>query len=284
MKAATPRSRQSASSLLTIILWGVFAGLGATSLGQTQGEGQGQRSLTDLDIEFTETKLTLQVVTEENKRLREQLLEARQSVAALSQSLAIANSEAEVFRREAAEQKLRMEALGIDAVGSDKAALENRLIKAVQQLQTVHDDKQQLEDQLIRLNESLLAFLRTAQSEDATARMNLETELRNVAELLGATNSRAPVPAPVAPDLVNGLVMSVKNDLSLIVANIGNKHGVKVGMPFGIWREGTQIGKAIAVDVREALSGLIIQYLSEDKNNVNVGDNLRVEVVTNSED
>ncbi len=284
MNAAPSQGRHRASALLAYALWLVTAGFIGAPYGWAQGQGQGQRSLTDLDIEFAETKLTLQAVTDENKHLREQLLAARESVAALSQSLAIANSEAEVFRREAADQRLRMEALGIDAVGSDKAALENRLIKAVQQLQVVQDDKQQLEDQLVRLNEALLAFLRTAQSTDAVARMSLEAELRNAAELLGAPGSRVPVPAPVAPALTDGMVMSVKNDLSLIVANIGSKHGVTIGMPFGIWREGVQIGKAIAVDVRDSISGLIIQYLAENKDSVMVGDHLRVEVDGKLED
>lgn len=276
MNATDIRSRRLASSLSAMMLRVMIAGIGMAPAGWAQGGNQGQRSLTDLDIEFTETKLTLQAVTDENKRLREQLLAARESVSALSQSLAIANSEAEVFRREAADLRLRMEALGIEAVGTDKAALENRLIKAVQQLQVVQDARQQLEEQLVRLNEALLAFLRNAQSEDADARMRLEAELRSAAELLGAPQSQAQLGAPVQPVLTDGMVMSVKADLSLIVANMGARHGVKVGMPFGIWRDGRQIGSAIAVDVRETISGLIIQYLSEDKESVQVGDNLRV--------
>ncbi len=250
-------------------------GVGIAPAGWAQGQDREKRSLTDLDIEFTETKLTLQAVTEENAELRRQLLESRESVAALAQSLAIANSEAEVFRREAADLRLRMEALGIEAIGDDTGQLENRLIKAVQQLQVLADEKDQYTEQLVRLNEALLAFLKTASSEDAQARMLLEEELRNAAEILGG-RSRAPQGAPVTPTMLDGMVMSIKPELSLLVGNIGASHGVRIGMPFGIWRNDRQIGAATAIDVRQRITGLVIQFLSEDITNVNVGDSLRV--------
>lgn len=251
------------------------AGIGLALAGAASGQGEGNRSLTDLDIEFTETKLTLEAVTEENAELRRQLLQARESVATLAESLAIANSEAEVFRREAADLRLRMEALGIESVGSDSAEIENRLIMAVQRLQSVREEREQFAEQLVRLNEALLAFLKTARSEDAGTRMLLEQELRNAGELLGGA-SRTETGAPVTPTMLDGMVMSVKPELSLVVANIGEAHGVRIGMPFGIWRSERLIGQAVAVDVRERLSGLVIQYLSEDKTSVNVGDSLRV--------
>lgn len=260
---------------LARIVRSLTAGIGLALAGAASGQGEGNRSLTDLDIEFTETKLTLEAVTEENAELRRQLLQARESVATLAESLAIANSEAEVFRREAADLRLRMEALGIESVGSDSAEIENRLIMAVQRLQSVREEREQFAEQLVRLNEALLAFLKTARSEDAGTRMLLEQELRNAGELLGGA-SRTETGAPVTPTMLDGMVMSVKPELSLLVANIGEAHGVRIGMPFGIWRSERLIGQAVAVDVRERLSGLVIQYLSEDKTSVNVGDSLRV--------
>ncbi len=253
----------------------IAAGIGLAPAGMVQGQGDRERSLTDLDIEFTETKLTLQAVTAENAKLRRQLLEARDSVAALAQSLAIANSEAEVFRREAADLRLRMEALGIEAIGSETEQLENRLIMAVQQLQELADENERLKEQLIRINEALLAFLKTATSGNPEARMLLEEELRTAAELLGG-RSRGAEATPVTPTMLDGMVMSIKPELSLVVGNIGARHGVRIGMPFGIWRNERQIGSAVVVDVRQQISGLVIQFLSEGIESVEVGDSLRV--------
>src|SRR5471030_938833 len=86
---------------------------------------QGNSSLTDLDIEFTEAKVTLQTVADENQLLKKQLEQSRETIKSLSESLAESNSEAEEFRRKCGELTLRMEALGIDTSSSNK--LQQRL-------------------------------------------------------------------------------------------------------------------------------------------------------------
>src|SRR5438067_6517509 len=96
-------------------------------------------SLPDLDIEFTEAKVTLETVAEENQNLRAQLKLAQQQLKSLTESLAIANSEGEVFKRETSELKLRGEALGLDAASPDKSKLEQRLLKAVSDLKIVQN-------------------------------------------------------------------------------------------------------------------------------------------------
>src|SRR5438094_959316 len=133
-------------------------------------------SLSDLDIEFTEAKMTLQSVTEENSALREKLRMSHDQVKSLTESLAISNSEAEVFKRESRDLKLRMEALGLDA--GDKTKLEQRLLKAVSDLKIVQDEKDKLADQLVRMSEAMLRFIKTAVSTDADARLAVETEMR----------------------------------------------------------------------------------------------------------
>ena len=105
-----------------------------------------------------------------------------EQVKSLTNSMAVANSESEVFKREAGELKLRMEALGIDAAGSNKNKIEQRLLKAVSDLKIVQDEKDKLAEQLVRLSEAVVRFLKTAASTDADARMALETEMRGVSE------------------------------------------------------------------------------------------------------
>ena len=102
----------------------------------------GGGSFSDLDIEFSEAKVTLQTVTAENQLLKRQTAEAQEAIKSLTDSLAVANSEAEVFRREAAELKLRMEALGVDGLSADRSKLEQRLLKAVRDLQFVQSEKE----------------------------------------------------------------------------------------------------------------------------------------------
>lgn len=255
--------------------WMTALGTGILSAATLAGQGNG--SLTDMDIEFTETKLTLEAVADENRRLRDQLLAARQSVSALTESLAIANSEAEVFRRQVRELRLRMEALGLDAVGSDKDKLEERLLQAVQDMQLLREENEKLSGQLMALNEALIGFLKTAVSSEAMTRMALEEELRKTGELLGGRPARAEEAAPAPATLTDGMVISYKEELSLAVANLGRRHGVRIGMPFGVWRDGRQIGLVRVVDVRDKISGAVIQHLTEDTEGLKVGDRLVVE-------
>ncbi len=222
--------------------------------------------------------MTLQSVTEENAALREKLRLSQEQVKSLTESLAIANSEAEVFKRESGELKLRMEALGIESAGADKSKLEQRLLKAVSDLKIVQDEKDKLADQLVRMSEAMLRFLKTAVSTDAQARMAVETEMRAANEALGLPGSQQAVEAQAEPaTLTDGMVISVKEEYALVVANLGSRHGVKIGMPFQVWRDDNLVGHVRVVDVREKIAGAVIQDLSSNKDKVKVGDRLRVD-------
>jgi hypothetical protein len=257
------------------LLTKIFAGLviGSLALGEAEGENS---SLSDLDIEFTEAKMTLQTVTEENVSLRRRLELSQESVRSLTESLAIAASEAEVFRRQAAELKLRMEALGIEAGGS-KSKLEQRLLKAISDLRIVQEEKDRIAEQLVQMTEAVLRFIKTAVSTDAEARLAVEAQMRAANEVLGVMPEEVFEAQAIPATLIDGMVISIKEEYSLVVANIGSQQGVKVGMPFRVQRDGRTIGLVRVVDVREKISGAVIQDLSSGKERIRVGDKLRVD-------
>jgi hypothetical protein len=246
------------------------------SLGALAGQ---KSSLTDLDIEYTEAKVALDGSQRENAALRQQVALVRQQVAALTDSLALANSESEVFKREASDLKLRLEALGLDAASPDKALLEQRLLKAVSDLKILQDQKQKLSDQLIRIDEAVLRYVKSASSIDGDARMALETEMRSSTALLGvagAGQSPAQQGGDAPGSLTDARVISVKDELALVVANLGRDQGARIGMPFQVWHDGRQIGIVRVVDVREKICGAIIQSLDPSEK-IKVGDGLRVD-------
>ncbi len=241
-----------------------------------QGE-TGSSSFTDQDIERTESQLNLQTAAEENILLRRNLKEIREAVRTLTESLAVANGEAELFRREAAELRLRLEALGLESAGEDRSGLEQRLLKAVRDLQLVTEERQKLSDQLVRLSEALIRFLKGVESSDPEARMALEAELREAGQVLGLSPDAVKQAVPVASTLTDAMVISVKDEFRLVVANVGHKHGLRIGMPLEIIRGEVVIGHALVVDVREKISGAVVQDLSSEKETVKVGDRLKVE-------
>lgn len=218
--------------------------------------------------------MTLQTVADENQSLKKQLEQSRGTIQSLTESLAESNSEAEEFRRTCGELTLRMEALGIDASNGNK--LQQRLLKAVSDLRLVQVEKDKLSDQLVRLTEAMLRFLKTASSTDADARMAVETETRNANELLGLPSQNAAQATAVPSTLVDAMVISVKDEWALVVANVGSRHGVKIGMPFRVLRGEAEIGLVRVVNVRENISGAVIQNINSGKEKIKVGDTLKV--------
>jgi hypothetical protein len=229
------------------------------------------------EIEFAEAKTALEAMNVENNTLREKLVASDVSVAALQKNLAIANSEGEVFRRQAGELKLRLEALGVEGAGGNISKLEQRLLKAVSDLKLSEDERKTLQEALIEFSEAVIHFQKSAVTTDAEARLALEAASRLAAKALGVAPPRSVEAAPVPSTLIDGMVISIKEDLALVVANLGGKHGVKVGMPFQVWRGDDLIGMVRVVDVREKIAGAVIQNLHSDRNRIKVGDRLKVD-------
>jgi len=272
----TPPGRRKLAVAAQAAAVAVFLVAGAR-LGSYGAQSGQDSSLTDLDIEYTEAKVALDGSQRENAELRQEVSLVRQQVAALTDSLALANSESEVFKRETSDLKLRLEALGLDSASPDKTLLEQRLLKAVSDLKILQGQKDQLSEQLIRLNEAILRYVKGASSVDGDARMSLETEMRSSTALLGVAGAGQPAQPGDAPgSLTDARVISVKDELALVVANLGRDQGARIGMPFQVWRDGRQIGLVRVVDVRQKICGAVIQSLDPSEK-VKVGDGLRVD-------
>ncbi len=209
--------------------------------------------------------------------LYERLLLADNSIRALTESLAMANAEAETYKRQAADLSLKLQALGVDGAAGDESKLEQRLLAAVRDLRLSKKENEDLRSQLIQLSEAVLALMKTTETLAPESRLALETELRRAGELLGSAPGAAQAEA-VEPALSDGLIVDVRDDLGpLVVANLGDKQGVKIGMPFQVWRNGERIGNIRVVDVRDRISGAVVQNLESEKNPVKAGDSLRVD-------
>jgi hypothetical protein len=227
--------------------------------------------LSESKIESAETKVTAAELRSQNEELRSQLSLLRESVKTLTDSLAASNVEAEVFRRKYSDLRLRMEALGLDAANKDRAKIEQRLLSAVSDLQLMRKDREQYRDQALRLSEAILHLLKTSTGGDAQARMEVETQLRSMNELVAKAEN---APAEMAT-LMDGSVISVKEEWSLVVGNLGEKQGVKMGMPLRVMRGDKRIATLRVVDVRQRICGAVIQEMGSEK--IKVGDRLQAD-------
>jgi hypothetical protein len=249
-------------------------------------------------------------------RLNEQLLLARESIRSLTESLALANSESEVFKRQAEDLQAKFDAL---APGTDGGGeIEERLLSTVNELTRQQKENALLLERLLALAEGVQIFLKSVESADneereafekeltakaastsdaaaqaeaktlldamnrsrtaqAEARAALETELRAADRVLGVGGTE-PLDAQTAgPTLTDASVVEVKPEFALVVANIGRNAGVKVGMPFQVWRDNRRVGDVRVIDVRDRISGAVIQNLVSEEDSIKTGDRLRVD-------
>ena len=213
----------------------------------------------------------------ENALLREQLDDCRKSLTAWSDNAAEANAEAELFRRQYDSLKLRMEALGLATIGEQRDPLEQRLLKSVRDLNLARHQNQVLGEQLLALSEAVFRHLKMNGAEGAAqSRLDVEIELRAASEALGRPVKTILEADAVATNLRAGLVLGYKTELSLLVANFGSAQGVKVGMPLTVARGDTFIGRARVVQVRERISGAVVEKATLPGEQIRVGDQVRV--------
>ena len=256
MKLSIPRQR------LTALIVGLCLAPGVKLAAQGNG------SLKHLNFEKAESKLAADMLVASNMELTRKLETAEAALISLQKNFGSISSEAEVFRRKASELRVRLEALGT-------GKLDDRLLKLLGELKTLGDEKARMRDALICLYEGIRQYEKKSVSSDPVSRLELEVAMRESAKALGIAPAESIDAAPLPSTLTDGMVVSVKEDLALIVANIGSRHGVKTGMTFEVIRNQTVIGAVRMVDVRDRIAGALIQNLG-DKEAVKVGDRLKV--------
>jgi hypothetical protein len=233
------------------------------------------RSLTDFESGSPDQGYHLpDPETNDVAALKEKLLVARSQNKNLSEGIAAANMESEIFKRQFSEAQLRLEAIGLSNMDNDPSRLEARLLQAIRELRVLKEKNQAAIEQLVRLSEAITVLVKTSGEIKTEARVAVEAELRETAQILGASEINA---FGIEANLQDAQVVDFKEDLSLLVANVGTANGVKVGMPFKILRDGQLIGNAKVIDVRERISGAVIQNLSSENTRVEKGDLLRVD-------
>ena len=205
--------------------------------------------------------------------LQERLVLSENTIKQLTQSLANANVEAETFKRKAADLSLTLQSRGLD---KDEDAIEQRLLAAVRELRLSKKDNEDYRSELIELSEAVVALLKSTDKIAPEVRVALEIEIRKTNEMLGSPTGAATAEG-VEPTLQDAMVVDVRDELSLIVANVGEKQQVKIGMPFQVWRDDKKIADVRVVDVRDRISGAVIQNLTNNKTPVKAGDRLRVD-------
>lgn len=258
---------------VTAVVIGLLAEFGSAALpAQTVYT---QSSFSD-KFELADSKAVIVSAVSDTEDLLKQNLILQEQVRSISDALVQTKSEAATALTENRELKARIEALGLNAIGNDRSKLEQRLIKAVNDLSVSQAAMAENKKNLASLTEAILSLLKTSKDVSPEARLVVEAELRGANQKMGADTEAAPKAEPAVASLTNARVISLKPELGLVVGNIGSSDSVKIGMPFRVYDGQTPIALVRVVDVREKLFGALIQETLSDKTPVKVGQRLKV--------
>lgn len=216
-----------------------------------------------------ELELAIEGLQKQNAVLRQQLLEVvEEQSAPLSEALAASNLEVEKYRELYKNLLLVVESLGLETLKTGEAR-QDRMIKAVRELKMIEDENGKLEQQLMELSEAIMEYVNSSSSVDAAARLSIEAALRSTDELLGFGMEKR---QESDTKLSDSRVISYKEEFQLAVLNVGRRSGVKIGMPMNILRKDRLVGTALVVDVRDSISGAIIQEIFTEGDQITVQD------------
>jgi len=236
---------------------------------------QGDRSLTDFESRIGNSKA--QVSDSDSNTigaLREKLLLAESTITALTATVAEMGNSAEANRRELEDANLRLKSFASTDKNSNTSALEANLLQCLRELRIVKSEKDSAEQHLLMLSEAIQMLLLTSAETNPQSRLAVESELRKTNELLG--DHALLRKQSSEPTLSKGVVLETIDKISLVVTNLGRTHGVKLVMPFQVYRDGKLINTIKIVDVREKISGGVIQSLTTESFRIEKGDTVKV--------
>ena len=186
-------------------------------------------------------------------RLQETIGDLRAQNRALQQSLAEANRAEKEATEQLRQIRERLEALGKNLLdGGD-----DRLVQAAADLQIAHERTSEIESTASRLAATVQDYMRQAVVADPDARIRLETALRELDAALGLRQK--PRPDVRTGSLQEARVVSVDQETGMLVLNLGEAQGARIGMSFRLLRGQEHYATAILADVRRSVSGAFIE-------------------------
>jgi len=191
-------------------------------------------------------------------KLQEQIALLQKQNATLQRSLVEANRAEKEASTKLEQVRTRLEALGKNLLdGGD-----DRLIQAAADLQIANERIQSLETSTARMMGTISNYMGNATSKDAESRIRVETSLRELDAVLGLRQK--PRPDVRTGSLQQARVVSLDQESGMLVLNVGESQGARIGMTFRLVRGQQPYGSAILADVRKGVCGVFIESLDNN--------------------
>ena len=198
--------------------------------------------------------------------LRGELLRPRRENTNLKESLVAAQKRADESGEKLKDINLRLEAMGSGLLEGG----EDRLVKAVSDLEVMARKLKELEEAALGLSASTQTYLSTAIAADPEARVEVETRIRDLDAVIGLRELSEKDRRSGSLQMAD--VVSVDSESGIVVGNVGEKESAVVGMAFEVYRNDSKVGDALVAQTRADVSALLITDLENDENPVRRGD------------
>jgi hypothetical protein len=212
-----------------------------------------------------ELRVLVEKLTSDNQRLKTELEQRETIIRLLTENLAIARTESELFQKKWSDAQLRAQTLGVNFADETATQAQRQLVESVRALYLAEAERQRLIEQLQRL-------LSAVQKQKDVA-----NELARTKALLTTSEQPASARAGKAAEgtLESAAVLDVNPNLRVVVLNIGLLQGARVGMPLVVLRGDRVMAELKIVEVRRQICGAVIER-TEKKVTLKAGDVARV--------
>lgn len=184
----------------------------------------------------------------------------------LHRSLTEANRGNKMATEQLARVSQRLEALGKNLLdGGD-----DRIVQAASDFQVASERVTKFEAATTEVIAAVNEYVRLAVVSDPSARLRVESSLRELDAVLGLRQK--PQPDIRSGSLQQARIVSLDPESGMMVLNLGENQGAKIGMSFRLTRGSQPYGKAILAEVRKGISGAFVENLDNVAEKPRTGD------------
>jgi hypothetical protein len=212
-----------------------------------------------------ELRVVVSALTSDNQRLKTELEQRETIIRLLTENLAIARTESELFQKKWSDAQLRAQTLGVNFVDETATQAQRQLVEGVRALYLAEAERQRLIEQLQRLLDAIQKH------------GDVSGELVRMKALLATSEQPNSGQSGKATEgtLESAVVLDANPNLRLVVLNIGVLQGARVGMPLVVLRGDRVAAELRIVEVRKQICGALIER-TEKKVKLRTGDVARV--------
>ena len=187
-----------------------------------------------------------------------------------NRNLELALVEANKSDKDSTEQLTKVR-VGLEALGKNLLdGGDDRLIQAAADLELANERLNQLEATSSKLAASVKEYLQDAVVSDPESRLRVETAIREL-ESLTALRQK-PRPDVRTGNLQQAKIVSLDQATGMLVLNLGESQGARIGMTFRLLHGQQPYGKAILADVRKGISGAFVEQIDTPGQTPRLGD------------